>query len=173
MAVDEDLLDLKGRVTGRWRVHVDRGPVDFFARAVTDDNPVYHSREAARAAGFSAIPAPPTFAFIMNHMGSFADDQPDQEGVDGADAHVRFAGGLMQRYPRGLILHGEQEFTYHRPVLVGDVLVGEGRVVDVYERESKGSIMTFLVAENAYSDEATGEPVVTSRMNLIHRRKAE
>ena len=41
------------------------------------------------------------------------------------------------------------------------------------ERESKGSIMTFMVAENSYFDEASGEPVVTARMNLIHRRKAE
>jgi len=52
---------------------------------------------------------------------------------------------------------------------VGDVLVGEGKVVDVYEKESKGKTMTFLVTENVYSDEKTGEPVVSTRMNLIHR----
>ncbi|MEY2475429.1 MAG: hypothetical protein QOG87_744, partial [Actinomycetota bacterium] len=69
----------------------------------------------------------------------------------------------------GMILHGEQEFTYHRPLSVGDVLVGEGTVVDLYEKESKGKTMTFLVTENAFKDEKTGEPVVTARMNLIHR----
>ena len=37
----------------------------------------------------------------------------------------------------GLILHGEQEFTYHRPVLAGDVLVGEGRVADAYRRSPR------------------------------------
>jgi hypothetical protein len=29
--------------------------------------------------------------------------------------------------------------------------------------------MTFLVSENVYKDAKTGEPVVSTRMNLIHR----
>ena len=45
----------------------------------------------------------------------------------------------------GLILHGEQEFIYHRPVQVGDVLVGEGKITDAYQKESKGRTMTFIV----------------------------
>jgi acyl-coenzyme A thioesterase PaaI-like protein len=69
----------------------------------------------------------------------------------------------------GIILHGEQEFNYHRPVFAGDVLVGEGKVVDAYEKQSKGKTMTFVVVETAFSDQATGEPVCTSRMNIIHR----
>jgi hydroxyacyl-ACP dehydratase HTD2-like protein with hotdog domain len=67
------------------------------------------------------------------------------------------------------VLHGEQEFEYHRPVVIGDVLVSEGRITDVYEKESRGKTMTFLVSETRYTDERTGEPVLTSRMNLIHR----
>jgi hypothetical protein len=80
---------------------------------------------------------------------------------------MKIMGGLMSK--GGMILHGEQEFTYHRPLAVGDVLIGEGKVVDLYEKESKGKTMTFLVTENEYRDEKSGEPVVTTRMNLIHR----
>ena len=69
----------------------------------------------------------------------------------------------------GLILHGEQEFTYHRPVVVGDVLVGEGTVVDAYRKESKGRTMTFVITETKWVDRETGEPVVTSRFNVLHR----
>ena len=76
-------------------------------------------------------------------------------------------GPLMAK--GGIILHGEQEFIYHRPVFVGDVLEGEGHVVDAYAKESKGKTMTFLVTETVWRDEATKEPVVTSRFNLIHR----
>jgi peroxisomal enoyl-CoA hydratase 2 len=72
----------------------------------------------------------------------------------------------------GIVLHGEQEFQYHRPIEVGDVLVGEGTVLDVYEKESKGSIMTFIVIETAWRDEKTGEAVLTEKFNLIHRRQA-
>jgi acyl dehydratase len=69
----------------------------------------------------------------------------------------------------GLILHGEQEFTYHRPVFAGDVLVGKGMVVDAYKKESKGKTMTFVVVDTEWSDQGSGEPVCTSRMNIIHR----
>ena len=49
------------------------------------------------------------------------------------------------------------------------MLVGAGSVVDAYQKESKGKTMTFIVVETAWSEQATGEPVCTSRMNIIHR----
>ncbi len=67
-----------------------------------------------------------------------------------------------------MVLHGEQDFEYHRPIVVGDVLHNEGKVVDYYTKESNGRTMTFIVTEDVYTDE-TGEKVVTSRMNLLHR----
>jgi hypothetical protein len=54
-------------------------------------------------------------------------------------------------------------------LLVGDVLVGEGKIGDFYEKESKGKTMTFIVTETVWRDEQTNEPVVTERFNLIHR----
>jgi acyl dehydratase len=166
MAVDTSVI---GKPTGSYRVRVERGPVEFFATAVKDDNPIYHDAAAATAAGFSAIPAPPTFSFAMQHMGKYLEEQPPDPTGGENPMHTLmgklFAGG-------GLVLHGEQEFNYHRPIVVGDVLVGDGTVLDVYEKESKGSIMTFIVIETAWRDEATGEPVLTEKFNLIHRRQA-
>ena len=49
------------------------------------------------------------------------------------------------------------------------MLEGNGTVVDAYEKESKGKTMTFVVVETAWTDQATGELVCTSRMNIIHR----
>ena len=68
----------------------------------------------------------------------------------------------------GMILHGEQEFIYHKPLLVGHTLHHEGKVTDLYTKESKGRTMTFLVIENVFKDD-DGEPVVTEYFNLIHR----
>jgi MaoC dehydratase-like protein len=76
-------------------------------------------------------------------------------------------GRLMSK--GGLVLHGEQEFVYHRPIVVGDVLVGQGTLIDMYERESKGRTMTFIVVETVWRDDRSGDPVVTERFNLIHR----
>jgi acyl dehydratase len=163
MAVDKSLI---GTPTGRSKITVERGPVSNFAKAVKDENPIYQNPEAAKAAGFDNIPAPPTWAFSMAHWGTFAEDQPD-DPTKGRNPVMEVIGGLMQK--GGLVLHGEQEFTYHRPLVVGDVLEGEGTVTDVYEKESKGKTMTFLVTENVYKDAKTGDPVLTTRMNLIHR----
>jgi acyl dehydratase len=165
MAVDTSVI---GQVTGKWKIVVERGPVANFAKAVKDDNPVYQDAQAAKAAGFDAIPAPPTYPFAMQNWGAFPELQPEDNPATGPTSPVmKIMGGLMSK--GGMILHGEQEFTYHRPLSVGDVLVGEGKVVDLYEKESKGKTMTFLVTENSFTDEKTGQPVVTARMNLIHR----
>ena len=166
MPVDTSVI---GKPTSARRVRVERGPLEFFATAVKDANPIYHDGDVAAAAGFSGIPAPPTFSFVMSHQGSRAEEQPP-DPTGGQNPMFAVMGGLMRQ--GGLVLHGEQEFVYHRPIVSGDVLDGEGKIVDLYEKESKGSIMTFIVMETVWRDEA-GEPVVTERFNLIHRRKAE
>ena len=163
MAVDTSVI---GKSTGVSKVTVERGPVANFARAVLDENPIYQSPDEAHAAGFDAIPAPPTFSFAIRHWGQFAELQP-ADPTGGENAMHKVMADLFSR--GGLILHGEQEFEYHRPLLVGDVLIGEGKITDVYEKESKDRTMTFVVTETVWREEKTSEPVVTERFNLIHR----
>jgi acyl dehydratase len=139
--------------------------VSAFAKAVTDANPVYDDLDAAKAAGFGSIPAPPTFTFAAQGWGAFREEQPE-DPTGGSNPMGEIMGQLMAE--GGLILHGEQEFTYHRPVVVGDVLHHEGEVVDLYTKESGDRVMTFLVIENRFTDD-DGQPVVTERFNLIHR----
>ena len=164
MAVDTSVI---GKSTGKWKIVIERGPVANFATSLKDGSPVYQSPDAAKEAGFDAIPVPVTFPFVMAHWGAFSEQQPADGGGKGPSPVMQIIGNLMKS--GGLVLHGEQEFTYHRPLVVGDVLVGEGKVVDAYEKDSKGKTMTFLVSENVYKDAKTGEPVVSTRMNLIHR----
>lgn len=158
------IADMIGMKLPEQTVVVERGPASFFARAVTDDSPVFHRPDAAAEAGFDAIPTVPTYAFAMHHMGAFPELQPDNPPDNPLMTAI---GRLME--DGGLILHGEQEFRYRRPVQVGDRLVGRGRIADVSTKESNGGRMTFVVAETDWADES-GQPVVTSRMTLIHRR---
>lgn len=162
---DEELAKIIGKPMSKSTVVVERGPVTNFATAVCDDSPVYRDPGAAKDAGLKAIPAPPTFPFVMQTWGQFPEIQPGDAPTGNPMGEV--LGPLMAK--GGLILHGEQEFIYHRPVYVGDVLAGEGTVVDAYTKESKGKTMTFVVTETVWRDEKTGEPVVTSRFNVIHR----
>ena len=162
---DEELGKVIGKPVSKSTVVVERGPVANFATAVCDPDPVYRDPRAAQQAGLRAIPVPPTYPFVMQTWGEFPEDQPADKPSGGAMGEV--LGPLMAK--GGIILHGEQSFEYHRPVFVGDRLAGEGRVVDAYTKESKGKTMTFLVTETVWRDEATGEPVVTTRFNVIHR----
>lgn len=163
--VDED--EVVGRTTTKGTIVVERGPVAQFAEAVTDRNPIYRDAEAAAAAGFDAIPVPPTFPFAMGHWGKHPEDQPDDDpSATGQNPMGEIIGGLMAE--GGLVLHGEQEFEYHRPLTVGMRLHEQGKVVDLYTKESKGRTMTFLVTETEYRDD-DGQLVCTARFNLIHR----
>jgi acyl dehydratase len=165
MAVDTSVI---GKATGAHKVRIERGPVSFFAKSLLDDNPVYRDPKAAKDAGFDDIPAPPTFTFAMQHMGAFGELQPP-DPTGGTNPMHAVMGEL---YGKGaLILHGEQEFEYHRPVVVGDVLSGEGKIVDLYEKETDSATMTFIVIETVWRDDATGDPVVTEKFNLIGRTK--
>ena len=157
-----------GLPTGAATIHVERGPVGKFARAVTDENPVYSDPAAARDAGFDSIPAPPTFTFsAASYWGVFPEDQPEDATGGRGNPMRKLMGDLMKQ--GGLVLHGEQEFVYHKPVQVGETLHQEGKIVDLYSKEAKGKTMTFLVTETVFKDDA-GDPVLTERFNLIHRK---
>jgi peroxisomal enoyl-CoA hydratase 2 len=166
MAVDVSAV---GRVSGRRVVVVERGPVSVFARAVKDQSRIYRDRAAALEAGFRDVPAPPTFPFVMGYWGGF---EELQEGLEPILSHPMRE--LMDQLGPGLILHGGQEFEYHRPIVVGDVLYGEDVLSAVYEKQTDALVMTFLVTTTEWRDYSNGVPgelVSTARFSLVHRSR--
>jgi acyl dehydratase len=61
------------------------------------------------------------------------------------------------------LVHGSQEYSYHRPVRVGDVLRCTPHITDIVDRGR----MELLTLQVDCVDAATGDPVVTSRGTLI------
>lgn len=161
---DIDFASYIGQTSGQGTVVIERAPVTQFATSLLDHSPEYRDAEAAAAAGFSGIPTPPTYGFSAPNWGRWEELQPPADGS--MDPMSAVMGGLMAK--GGMVLHGEQSFTYHRPVVTGDVLTYRGVVTDIYQKESGSSTMTFLVVETTYVDES-GAPALTSTMNLIHR----
>ena len=159
-----DFSEYIGLPTGRGTVVVERAPLTAFAKAVLDPNPVYRNADEARAAGFADIPAPPTFGFSIQNWGKWEELQPDD--APARNPMYEVMGKLMAK--GGMVLHGEQEFVYHQPVVVGQRLAYEGFVRDIYAKPTGDKTMTFLVIEDTYADDS-GQPVLTSVMNLIHR----
>ena len=112
-ASQEDVLkSIIGEPTSKSKVVVERGPVQHFADAVLSTSPIYHDPAAAKQAGFDNIPAPPTWPFAMEFSGQFAEMQSADAPTGNPLAKI--LGPLMAK--GGLILHGEEEFLYHRPM---------------------------------------------------------
>jgi len=157
MAVDTSAI---GKQTGAWRVALDRAVLANFAKACGDTSRAYLHDDA---------PAPPTFTFAAPYWSSLSAEQPPDPTKGAGNPMHTIMGELFAK--GALVLHGEQEFTYHRTPVAGDVLDGVQTITDIYEKESDSAHMTFVVMETAWTDAQSGAPVVTERFNLIARLK--
>src|SRR5205085_4369444 len=109
MPVDTSVI---GTRTGGWRVTLDRTVLANFAKAVGDSSPVYRRAEAVKAAELDAVPAPPTFTFAAPYWGAYRADEQPADPTAGANPMHKIMGDLFAQ--GALVLHGEQEFVYHR-----------------------------------------------------------
>lgn len=140
--------DLVGRVFAPTAPYlVGREKVREFARAVLATSPLNHDPEAARAAGFADVVAPPTFPVVVQEA-TLAQLLAEPDG--GID------------FTR--VVHGEQRFSYTRPVVAGDELTATLAVTSV--KTLGGNAM--VTAESSIVD-ATGAHVVTAVSTLVVR----
>lgn len=121
---------------------VSQAKISEFARAIGDDNPAYRGPEAM---------APPTFAFVVASTAW-------QAMFDDAEL-----GLALHR-----IVHGDQTFTYHRPLRVGDEVVGILTLDRVRVRGPVDMITTSVEVRTT-----ADEPVCTVTAQLIHNRPEE
>ena len=116
---------------------IERSRLKFFAKAIGETDPVYTDLTAARSAGYPDLPAPPTFLFAAE--------------LD-SGANERLLAELDIPLPK--LLHGEQGFTYHHPVCVGDTVTVRSRIEDIYDK--KNGAIEFVVkisrATNQHGD---------------------
>ena len=126
---------------------VGREKVREFSRAVFATSPINLDPEAARAAGYSDIVAPPTFAVVIQ-------ESTLAQLLAAPDAGIDFTR----------VVHGDQRFTYSRPIVAGDELTATLRVASV---KSLGG-HSMVTAESSIVD-ATGAHVVTAISTLVVR----
>lgn len=126
---------------------VGREKVREFARAVFAGHPTHFDPEAARAAGYADVVAPPTFPIVVTGATM-------QQLLDDPDAGVDFTR----------VVHGDQRFTFTRPIVAGDALTATMTITSV---KSIGG-HSMVTSESAITD-ATGAHVVTATSTLVVR----
>ena len=105
---------------------VEKGEIRQFADAIGATDPIHTDPEAARAAGYPNLVAPPTFVFCLSQRNSEPTERLVELGFDVAK-----------------LLHGEQHFEHFHPVCAGDTITLSTRIEDIYEK--KGGLLEFMV----------------------------
>jgi acyl dehydratase len=115
---------------------VGREKIREYARAVGETNPLHLDLEAARAAGYSDLVAPPMFAVVY----SAPSVGPP---IFDPDIQLNFA----------MMVHGGQEFVWGAPVVAGDEVSTTTSVKDINESDGRGYYVFESVSRNQRGEE--------------------
>ena len=108
---------------------VGREKVREYAYAVGESDARCLDPEAARAAGFADVVAPPMFAAVYSWRAMGPAVLDPEVGID---------------FSR--LVHGAQDFTWHEPVVAGDEITTEAAFV---EKAKRGEINVFTFSSRS------------------------
>ncbi|WP_420168060.1 FAS1-like dehydratase domain-containing protein [Streptomyces violaceoruber] len=149
MALDQSFVGRTYPPTPAYEVG--REKIREFAEAVGDANPAYVDAETARALGHADVIAPPTFVFSITYRAAGQVVQDPQLGLD---------------YSR--VVHGDQKFSYVRPVRAGDRLTVTSTIESI-----KSMAGNDVIDIRGDVHDETGELVVTALTKLVARAAEE
>lgn len=140
--------DLEGRSFAATPPYlVGREKVREFARAVGASNAVHFDSATAQVLGYRDVIAPATFAVIIQ-------EQALAQLLADPDAGIDFSR----------VVHGDQRFSYSRPIVAGDELQASLTVSSI---KSLGA--HSMVTATCTIVDAAGELVVTATSTLVVR----
>jgi acyl dehydratase len=110
---------------------VGREKIREYAHAVGETNPVHLDLDAARAAGYADLVAPPMFAVVYSAPAVGA-------GILDPEVGINFA----------MMVHGGQEFVWGAPVVAGDEITTQAAVKEAYAKGGNGFYAFESVSTN-------------------------
>jgi acyl dehydratase len=126
---------------------VGREKIREYAAAVGETAAICHDVEAARAAGYADLVAPPMFAAVYSWRAMGPAVLDPELGIDFAR-----------------LVHGAQEFTWHEPVVAGDEITTEA---SLDEQSERGGLQFYVFKTT--STNQRGELVSEGRWTNIVR----
>jgi acyl dehydratase len=125
---------------------VGREKIKEYALAVGETNPLHLDHEAARAAGYADVVAPPMFAVVYSAPAM-------APAIFDPDVAMNFA----------LMVHGGQEFRWGKPVVAGDEIATAVTVKDI----SVGDGMAFYVFESNSTNQNGEQVCIGTWTNIV------
>jgi acyl dehydratase len=123
-----------------------REKIREYAYAIGAENPVHLDREAAVAAGFRDVVAPPMFCVVYAAPAMAPAILDPEVGINFAT-----------------MVHGSQEFVWSEPVCSGDEITTTATCADIYEKGDKG----FYVFESESTNQDGAEVVRGTWTNIV------
>jgi len=122
---------------------VERGAVKKFAEAIGDLHPIFVDEEYGKNSRYEQNIAPPTFPRVFEY-------------------------GEIENFhlPNVGLIHGEQNFHYKRPLLVGEKVKCYIEITDYFEKKGNFGNMGFLVLSDNGED-LEGNLIFTTKSVVI------
>jgi acyl dehydratase len=117
-----------------------------YADAIGAEKDVHHDPEAATAAGFRDLVAPPMFAVVYSAPAMGPAILDPEVGIN-----------------LPAMVHGGQEFVWGEPVCAGDVITTTAKCNEIYEKDGKG----FYVFETVSTNQDGAETVRATWTNIV------
>ena len=125
---------------------VGREKIKEYANALGIDNPVHFDVEAARAAGYRDVVAPPMFAVVYTSPAV-------APAILDPEVELNFAA----------MVHGGQEFEWDEPACSGDEITTTAKCLSIEEKDGKG----FYVFETVSVNQDGAEVVRATWTNIV------
>lgn len=114
--------------------------IRHWAHGIGTDNPLYTDETYAENGPYNELIAPPTLLFAAN----------------------RYASGYVRGLPGVHTLYGGTEWTWHRPIRVGDTIETTTRLSDVIERDSAFAGTAIQQIYTVEFETGEGTPIATA-----------
>lgn len=127
-----------------FEVEADR--IRQYADAIGAESDLHHDPEAAKAAGFRDLVAPPVFAVVYSAPAMGPAILDPEVGIN---------------FPA--MVHGGQAFEWGEPVCAGDKITTVARCAEIYEKDGKG----FYVFETTSTNQDGQQTVLGTWTNIV------
>ncbi|MCS1350719.1 MaoC family dehydratase N-terminal domain-containing protein [Mechercharimyces sp. CAU 1602] len=137
------MFDWIGNCSEKVKNVVERGAVKKFCEAIDDPHPLYTDEKTGASSRYGRNIAPPTFPVVFDY------------------------GTISSLYlPKKGLIHGEQQFHYERPLLIGEEIFCYQEVHDYTEKDGKLGRMGILHIKR-YGESAENRLIFSSTQVII------
>ncbi|MBI2202753.1 MAG: MaoC family dehydratase N-terminal domain-containing protein [Candidatus Rokubacteria bacterium] len=145
--IETFLSGLVGPLGGADTMTVELGAVRKMARAVEDADPIHYDAAAATRRGYRGVVAPWPFVWLMY--------------FNGTEHQLDFPFGKAT-------VHGEDEYEFHEPMIVGDEITMRTEITDARARRGRSGLLGIVVQERRFTNQL-GRLCAVLRTTVIRR----